>query len=65
MTTYVVTDRAVKVSLGSPDGNSIVRFLRKGDVVPERVDKKVLARLLDRGMITAFDEPEQPAAGTD
>lgn len=58
MSTHIAKARAVKVALGSPDGNQIVRIIRAGDVVPDGVDEKALADLVKRGLVEVAAEPE-------
>lgn len=59
MTIYVAAKGAVKVAIGSPGGHKVARIIRAGGIIPtEGVDQELLESLLDRGLITAVDEPE-------
>ncbi|MCC4906967.1 hypothetical protein [Microbacterium sp. cx-59] len=55
---HVATAAVVKVSIGSPSGNSVASFVRRGEIVPEGVDKAQLTRLVKQGFIAELDEPE-------
>ncbi|MGX9348152.1 hypothetical protein [Microbacterium sp. KNMS] len=62
---HTVTAAFVKVSIGSPSGNRVARILRRGDVVPEGVDKAQLAHLVERGMLEEIKlEPTSTGAST-
>lgn len=63
MTNYIAAISAVKVSSGSPNGNSIVRIVREGEVIPEGVDESVIDSLLARGLISELDEPAEDKSG--
>lgn len=58
MAKHIATAAVVKVSIGSPSGNSVAQFVRRGDIVPEGVDEAQLERLEKQGFIAVLDEPE-------
>lgn len=55
---HIATAAVVKVSIGSPSGNSVASFVRRGDILPEGVDEAQLERLAERGLIAELDVPE-------
>lgn len=55
---HIATAAVVKVSIGSPSGNSVASFVRRGDILPEGVDEAQLARLAERGFIAELHAPE-------
>lgn len=55
---HIATAAVVKVSIGSPSGNSVASFVRRGDLLPDGVDEAQLKRLTERGFIAKFDAPE-------
>ncbi|MFP7833129.1 hypothetical protein [Marisediminicola sp. LYQ134] len=58
MTLHIVTAAVVKVSVGAPPANRVANIVRRGGIVPEGVDEKVLKNLLSRGLIEVLPEPE-------
>ncbi|NLP82593.1 hypothetical protein HF576_01905 [Microbacterium sp. CFH 90308] len=55
---HVATAAVVKVSIGSPSGNSVAQFVRRGDILPEGVDKEQIKRLTKQGFIAVLEEPD-------
>lgn len=55
---HIATAAVVKVSIGSPSGNSVAQFVRRGDLVPAGVDDAQIERLVKRGFIEEFEAPE-------
>lgn len=55
---HIATKTVVKVSIGSPSGNSVAVFVQRGGIVPEGVDKEQLKRLVRQGFIEAVDVPD-------
>ncbi|MDF2919097.1 MAG: hypothetical protein K0S70_3314 [Microbacterium sp.] len=64
MTQHIATATVVKVSIGSPSGNSVAQFVRRGDLIPEAVDEAQLKRLVKQGFIEEFEVPEPEAEPT-
>jgi hypothetical protein len=58
MAKHIATAAVVKVSIGSPSGNSVAQFVHRGDVVPEGVDAAQIKRLVRQGFIESLNEPE-------
>lgn len=58
MTKHIATAAVVKVSIGSPSGNSVAQFVRRGDLLPEGLDEAQLERLVKQGFVTEFEEPD-------
>ncbi|WP_396645438.1 hypothetical protein [Microbacterium sp.] len=58
MTQHIVTAAVVKVSIGSPSGNSVAQFVRRDDLVPAGVDEEQLERLVRQGFIAEYEGPE-------
>lgn len=48
---YIALTAVVKVSVGSARGNRVAHVVRRGDVLPEGVEKEQLDRLEARGLI--------------
>lgn len=58
MTLHIATAAVVKVSIGSPSGNSVAAFVRRGELVPAGVDEPQIERLVKQGFIAEFEAPE-------
>lgn len=56
MTKHIARAAVVKVSIGSPSGNSVAQFVRRGDVLPEGLDGAQIERLLERRLIEVAEE---------
>lgn len=67
MTKHIATAAVVKVSIGSPSGNSVAQFVRRGDLLPEGLDEAQLERLVERRLIEAVAEvvEVEPPKATD
>lgn len=55
---YIVTGAAAVVTIGSGGGTSLVKFIDQGGILPEGIDDKQIAHLLEVGLIAELDEPE-------
>jgi hypothetical protein len=58
MTLHIATAAVVKVSIGGAGSNSVAAFVRRGEIVPEGVDKAQLKRLRKQGFIAELEEIE-------
>lgn len=71
-TLHIVKAAAAKVSIGGAGGNRVAVILRRDDIVPLGVDDEQLARLVDRGILSAVEvedeteeEPTEPGEPID
>ena len=61
---HVVKSAVVAVTIGSPGGNGLVRFVEAGSLLPEGVDQEIVDHLVSTGLVEEVvfepeaDEPE-------
>ena len=57
---HVVKSAVVAVTIGSPGGNGLVRFVEAGSLLPEGVDQVIVDHLVSTGLVeevvVEFDE---------
>lgn len=61
MAKHIATAAVVKVSIGSPSGNSVAVFVQRGGLVPEGVPEEQLERLVRQGFIEEIEAEEGEA----
>ena len=48
---HVVKSAVVAVTIGSPGGNGLVRFVEAGSLLPEGVDQEIVDHLVSTGLV--------------